>query len=94
MRAESLKLRDLNCRDIEAKVGVGYHFSPRYYCASKHIRLMTPSMAHVSNLTPPGSGVTTLGFVLFTALLMTLSMVHEGNLTPGSECNLRLRWRR
>jgi hypothetical protein len=33
------------------------HFSPRYCCASKHIRLMTAGMVHhVTNLTPPGGG--------------------------------------
>jgi len=37
---------------------VGYHSSPRYYCASKHIQLMTASMVHLTNLTTPGSGST------------------------------------
>jgi hypothetical protein len=35
-------------------VGRRLHGSPRYYCASKHIQLMTASTVHVTNLTTPG----------------------------------------
>jgi hypothetical protein len=30
------------------EVGCGYHLSPRYYCASKHIQVMTASVVHVT----------------------------------------------
>jgi hypothetical protein len=39
------------CCLLTGRVGT---FHSRYYCASKHIQLMTAGMVHVTNLTPPG----------------------------------------
>jgi hypothetical protein len=47
---------DSTCRAppwaLAAPARRGWHFSPRYYCASNHIQLMTPSIVHATKRTP------------------------------------------
>jgi hypothetical protein len=69
---------------VPLAVGVAI-FTSRYFAVKTRLNLLTASMLHVTNLTPPGSdSLFTLLCSQITVQLMTISMFHVTNLTlPG-----------